>query len=328
MGPERHFCTLFDQNYLLKAIVMIESLARHCNNAVIHVLCMDERTRRILNALDLPGVLMLSLSDVEDDALLRVKRSRSIAEYCWTLSSSLCLHVMEMRPEVGAITYVDADLVFFSNLDPIFDEIGEASIAIIEHRFKQELIDREVGYGRFNVQWVGFRRTSAGMSCLRHWRSQCIEWCFARLEVGRFGDQKYLDSWPNDFPGEVHIVANPGAGVAPWNYTEYVFHAIDDKIFVNSSPLVFYHFHQFQLLSGGRYDYMSAAYLDRTPIPFLIYRHYEVELSLVLGRVNSVEPGFDAGIRPASLVLARRFVQKFVPVAIKNTLRRIGVHSW
>jgi len=69
----------------------------------------------------------------------------------------------------------------------LFDEIGDSSIAIIEHRFSPRLKDREVN-GRFCVEWNGFRRDDQGLDCLSRWRAQCIEWCYYRLEDGKMGE--------------------------------------------------------------------------------------------------------------------------------------------
>ena len=52
------------------------------------------------------------------------------------------------------------------------------------------------------------------------WRKQCLEWCFYKLEDGKMGDQKYLDEWPDQY-ASCHIIENMGAGIAPWNYSQY-----------------------------------------------------------------------------------------------------------
>lgn len=300
---------------------MIRSLASHCLNAKIYVLCMDEHTKFILESMDLPYVNCISLNEVEGEDLLKAKADRGVAEYCWTLSSGFTSYVMEKFPEIDFLTYVDADLLFYSDVQPLFDEIADASIAIIEHRFTERLKDREVN-GRFCVEWVSFRRDEQGMACLSRWRDQCLEWCYYRLEDGKMGDQKYLDEWPSRYTG-CHILMHPGAGIAPWNYAQYVFegNAITG-IKVEGALLIFYHFHQFQLLDNGRFDRLSTFYTSECSEPASVYETYEAHLQACLLDVRKIVPGFKGGLKPASRVFGRRLVQQFVPMWAKEIARR------
>lgn len=319
---KRYFCTLFDSGYLLKGVAMLKSLARHCPDAHVHVLCMDRQTQDILTKLDLPHISCIPLSDLEDEALLEAKKDRGVAEYCWTLSPCLPWYVLQNNPYIDFITYLDADLLFYSPVQPLFDEIGESSIAIIEHRFTPRLQDREVN-GRFCVEWVSFRRDEEGMACLSRWREQCIEWCYYRLEEGRMGDQKYLDEWPARYPS-CHILQHPGAGIAPWNYAQYAFGWNQSGgITVQGVPLIFYHFHQFQLLDSGTYDRLSAFYTSESPEPGPVYEAYESALKEILLEVRAVVPDFSGGLQPAAKVAGRRWVQRFVPRAVKDLLHRL-----
>lgn len=301
---------------------MLRSLFEHCPGARVHVLCMDELSRKILERMNFPAVSCISLEELETEDLLRVKRGRNIAEYCWTLSSSLPFWVMEQNPEIELLTYLDADLMFYSSVLPLFDEIGNASVAIIEHRFTPRLRYLEAK-GRFCVEWVSFRRDKEGIACLNRWREQCIEWCYDRLEDGRMGDQKYLDEWPSLYTA-VHVLQHAGAGVAPWNFPNYRFATLDDGgISVDGASLIFYHFHQFQILENGRFNRISSFYTAEQAEPKAIYQMYESKLKAAIDDVRKLSPGFSAGMKSASLVASRRWVQMFLPRYVKEVLKRV-----
>jgi hypothetical protein len=239
------YCSLWDRNYCAKGLALYESLAKHSSEPfTLHVLAMCTQTEKILNELALPNLHVMSLAAFELALNLKpIREGRSWAEYCWTVASSLMEYLM---PWVGpeGITYLDSDLMFFSDPKAIFNELGERSLAIIPHRFPEPKRHMERN-GVFNVGWVTGRNTEAGRRCITRWAAQCREWCFNRNEGGKFGDQSYLDSWPTDLPGEVAIIENVGAGLAPWNIANYRLSASGDITMVDDRALVFYHFHEF-----------------------------------------------------------------------------------
>jgi hypothetical protein len=172
------------------------------------------------------------------------------------------------------------------------------------------------------VEWNSFRRDEQGLACLSRWREQCIEWCYYRLEDGKMGDQKYLDEWPNRY-SNCHILMHPGAGIAPWNYAQYQFgQTKTGSITVNGAPLIFYHFHQFQLLQNGKFDRLSSFYTSECPEPSLIYSIYEDKLKDCLLDVYTIAPMFNDGFKRSENVYLRRLIQKFIPSNIKNLLRK------
>jgi hypothetical protein len=72
-----------------------------------------------------------------------------------------------------------------------------------------------------------------------------MEWCFIRSEDGKFGDQKYLDDWPQRFGGVV-VLRHKGAGLAPWNAAQYSVAWKEGRFTVGDAPLIFFHFHGFK----------------------------------------------------------------------------------
>jgi hypothetical protein len=168
---------------------------------------------------------------------------------------------------------------------------------------------------------VGFRRDEEGLACLRRWKEQCIEWCYHRLEDNRMGDQKYLDAWPSMY-ADLHILQNPGAGVAPWNYSQYKFFYNDNCIMVNDLPLIFYHFHQFQILNNSKFDRLSSSYRLLGKEPELVYEYYEAAIISALNDVKKISPFFYDGMKPSFKIKLHRAIQLFFPQKLKESLKK------
>jgi hypothetical protein len=277
----RHYCTCFDFNYLFKGLALYHSLTRHAPGSTLWVLCLDSATERVLHELRLPGLHTVPLEALEaaERKLLAVKPSRSRVEYYFTCTPAFLWHLLTRVPGTAPITYLDADLYFFSSLDPVITESGAGSITILPHRFPPALQPLE-RYGTYNVSWLTFMDDRAGRECLAWWRDRCIEWCYDRLEDGKFADQKYLDEFPVRFP-DVHVVEHKGAGVAPWNVAA---HPISGPIpggpggpSAGGAPLVFYHFHAFKRVTSWLFEPGLARYgarmtpelRDRVYLPYL-----------------------------------------------------------
>jgi hypothetical protein len=287
-----YYVTLFDSNYLTRGLVMYRSLVRHANEFHLWIICFDDLAYQLLQQLNLDQVTLVSLSEFEDSELLQIKPQRTRQEYCWTCTPSTLLYVFNTESHVDTITYLDADLMFFSSPEPIFTEAENASILLTEHRYLPEY-DESTIYGIHNVQFMMFRRNFEGLNALKWWRDRCIEWCYARFENGKFGDQKYLDDWKERFTG-VHVVQHLGAGLAPWNAAQYHLTKNREDICVEKYPLIFYHYH------GLKIHPFKIGYLSSYPLtPKLcewIYSPYYQELNQSYREIQNLIPGFKLGI--------------------------------
>ena len=244
----RQFCTLFDINYLPRGLVMYRSLERTSPSYRLWVFCMDAETAGVLRRLDLPSLNIVSLSDLEahNPELLSTKRDRTQVEYCWTATPAVCRYVLDVDDEATEVTYLDADLMFFSDPEPLFDELGDRATLIVPHRYAPEHRHKEPTSGTYNVEWLTFRRDPDGLAALHWWHDRCIEWCYFRWEDGKLGDQKYLDDFPRLFD-RVRVLEHPGGGLAPWNVTAHHLDEQDGRVEVDGRPLVFYHYHSLRL---------------------------------------------------------------------------------
>jgi hypothetical protein len=263
------FCTYFDSHYLTRGLALYFSLRTHCPDLELYVLCMDDDAHASLLALNLRGLIPTPLSDLEaaDPSLLGTKANRSRIEYYFTCTASFPLYLMRRERNIELITYLDADLYFYSSPLPLFEELGAGSVGMIAHRFPEALKSREQ-FGLYNVGWITFRNDDAGIECLTWWRSQCIDWCYDRLEGDRFADQKYLDQWPKRFR-RVVVLTHPGANLAPWNVERHHLRIEESGVFVDGKPLIFFHFHG--LKQKGRWLY-DPSWKDYAVTPSRILR--------------------------------------------------------
>jgi hypothetical protein len=292
----RYYCTYFDRNYLYKGLALYRSLHRHSTQFTLWILCFDEETYNILDRMKLREVKLISLSEFEQHnlELLEVKRTRNQVEYYWTCTPSLPYYILRHHPEIDIITYFDADLYFYQDLHPLYTELGQKSILIVGHRYSPDHIAAQSRRGIFNVSILSFRNNSDGLTCLRWWRDRCLEWCFNRVEEGRFGDQKYLDDWPVRFPN-THVLQHKGIGLAPWNISSYDVRMSNGKIYVDGQELIVYHFHSLRIINRSIYDLASQSYRITKDHVHMLYRPYLRELQQAMCDVHCIARDFNFG---------------------------------
>ncbi|MDB5239109.1 MAG: hypothetical protein JWO00_444 [Candidatus Parcubacteria bacterium] len=292
-----NFCTLFDKNFLARGMALYQSLLEQRPGFILWVLCMDDEAYRMLERLGFTGMRLLRVAEVEDARMLAVKPTRTAVEYCWMFSSALPLYILEQNPGIDAITYLDADMYFYAPLDEIFQEFATSSVLLIPHGFSAEHEHREKTSGIYNVGMMTFTNDTNALEALRWWKDRVIEWCFARFEDGKYGDQLYLNDWPARFKG-VHVLKHPGANVASWNTSRFRFRPDEngfsgiEKTGGQKFRLIFFHFHGLKIYSDRKGDiraYPITTYENN------IYRHYVGVLDAAYKRIRTIDPSWDYG---------------------------------
>lgn len=257
-------CTLFDSNYLDKGMALYESLEKAAGEFKLYIFAFDNIAKEILDSMHYKNAVVIGYESFENDKLSEIKKERSKAEFCWTCSSVIIEYVLDVYKEKSC-TYIDADMYFYGNPDVLYKEIVDSgcSVGISPHRFKKGPAYRENirRSGRYCVQFNTFINNEEGRQVLTEWKNQCLDWCYRRIENGKYGDQKYLDNWLQKY-NCVHELEHLGSGVAPWNTGNYVkIMKRKEKIFLldeNSkwSQLIFYHFEALKYLETN-YIYLN-----------------------------------------------------------------------
>ncbi len=229
---------------------------------------------------------VVSLEEFETPALLKVKQERSRAEYCWTCTPWTIRHVLDRFHE-PMCTYIDADMMFYSSPQYIFDDMRAkgCSTLITPHRLnpasvRQRRTERHVG--TYCVEFNTFFNDSNGNEALNWWAEQCLAWCYYTPDVDApaYGDQKYLNEFPTRFSG-VYICEEWGAGIAGWNARQLRFvpgTEAEPQVEVRATgkryPVVFVHFAGISRLFG---DFVNAnsGTADRTLHRTLIAPYFD-----------------------------------------------------
>lgn len=175
----------------------------------------------------------------------------------------------------------------------MFDSLGSGSIFIVPHDYDEKIYGDHALPGRFNVGVMAFRRDERGLKCLEWWRDRCIEWCRFEAEDGKWGDQGYLEDWPERFQGVV-ISDHSGIHAGPWNIGKYgITSDIGKHTLLNSKPLVCYHFHSMSMINDrtalihGGHTFMSPMIRDSIYRPYVCaVRRALRELSIAGHRVH------------------------------------------
>ncbi len=312
----RYYCTLFDRNYLARGLSLYTSLqSRSSEPFRLYVLALDESTFQLLNVLNAPDIVVIPLQMVEMKLdLYKVRESRNWREYCWTLASQLMeylMGIMDYRWGGPRITYLDSDLYFFADPEIIHHDIYGHSIAIVPHRFPSNTAKRLTDNGAYNVGWLSIDPAfESGRKCLTKWAAQCRDWCYHRNESGKFADQGYLNSWPEEYGESCFVIKHIGVGLAPWNSGQYNVNSsqhqswsvpkVDLGVTVSvkrehlkpdefplTYPVIFYHFHEFE------HDHTVIKRLTRWPISTevrqFIYGPYIGEICRSVGTITELE---------------------------------------
>ena len=318
-----NFYTFFDKNYLYKGIALYCSLQKTCSDFVLFVLCGDEITYNLLSKMNLSNVKLISLQELEreDTDLLSIKNTRTHAEYLWTTKASLALFLFKKYPQLESVSYLDADLYFFSNPQPLFDELNDDSILITKSDLSPEY-KRLLSQAPYNTQFIIFKNHPESIKVLEWWRKKLIERCYGRPNSLLFwrnyknqnmqgADQIYLKDWLTRFKG-IHVLQNNKLCLGPWNANKYYISLKDDVIYMKDTRLVFYHYHSFSIHNETSFTLTDGAYRINKSALKLIYHPYIEEIKSIIKEIRHLKPDFNYGFTPMTVQRRLRYTIKKV----------------
>lgn len=288
------YCTIFDSNYLARALVLYSSLMRVNDDSIFAFYCIDDRSAELLNKMQLDRSMIVRHDDFATKELIEIQPLRSRGEYCWTCKPIVLLDLMDRIPGVDWVVYVDTDMMFFS--DPDAELNGQnAHYVITPHRFHPAFTKFEKEAGKYNAGYAAVRRSNEGRQTIDWWKNQCLTSCSSVPTESTYADQKYLNSLLRYFPFG-HSSNHKGINAAPWNIENYRISVAGDMVSVDDMQLILYHFQGLQLFDDGT----ASLYMGDRRLPddirSAIYMPYISEIIRAYSLIRKNIPEFRDGL--------------------------------
>lgn len=236
----RNYCSIVDETYIVRAQALWKSFQRHCQPYHWHVLVLDEPTLKALCPLENVSIdaygdwCPVSMPIPED--LRKAREHLDWNVFIWAFKPTWLLYLLQHK-KLEHVSYVDADCYFFSSPDALYDEIGDASLAVVPHRFSP-MQEHYSANGMYNGGFIYVKDCEHTQCCLQEWSKVCTD-----HHNGKHTEQKHLNTWPGRW--DARVIRHKGVNLAPWNQSrQYTYGIRERKIWVDQYPLVFYHFHQ------------------------------------------------------------------------------------
>jgi len=218
---------MFDKNYYDEGVRCLKSAEKY--GAKSYALCLDQETKDKIG----PEALLLSEIEKMFPVLSEIKNSRPWNAYVLTLRPFLPEFIFRYCGEKQIIC-VDSDMVFYSDLEEIDQEMGDDSF-MVAHTEMESI--------PFNDGFIVAKDDLNTKNILSWWQTKVMEWCLWEWKGNLFCAEGYLrilKEEPNKFFG-VKLTKHPGINLGPWNMRKHNIIEKDGIITVDGKKLICFH---------------------------------------------------------------------------------------
>jgi hypothetical protein len=247
-----HAFTSCSYSYLNRARVLGATLRAQHPDWVVWLVMTDKEPEGF--TLDLAKEdfdRLITAEDLFGDGTEQWLFGHDIVEACTAVKGRASCHILD-DPTCTKLFYFDPDIAIFNSMSPVVDLLSNHSIVLTPHQIDPDrkdlpmaIRDNEItslDYGVFNLGFVAIANDKEGRRFAEWWDDRLQDWCYDRLDIGLFVDQKWCNLVPCFFDN-VKILRDPGYNVASWNLSQRVMrYDAEGTAEINDVPLRFYHF--------------------------------------------------------------------------------------
>jgi hypothetical protein len=243
-----HVFTSCAYNYFPKIRLLFNSIKKYHPEWTTHLILADKRSQDF----DIDNQILDEVVFIEDLNIPNYRAwifEHNIVELSTAIKPFMFERFMS-QAECKKVIFLDPDIVLFSRLDDIVQELDTFNMVLIPHQASPEssmegIIDNEIGslrYGVFNLGFLGVANTKVGRDFINWWSKRTYHFCKDDIPNGLFTDQKWINLVPALFDG-VRINRSTRHDVANWNMPiRKLTKSKTGNYLVDGNPLGFYHF--------------------------------------------------------------------------------------
>lgn len=265
---ERVVCTVATKNFLAHVRTLASSLLKH-NPDVTFYLLLADKPDGCFDPQNEPFHI-LTVDDLgHQDAIAKMSFYYNPFEFCNSLRAYLHDYLLN-NTDTQSWLYLDSDIMVFSSLDTIFNQVEQFDIVLSPHALTpvpSEQIDLELSFlraGVFNSGFLGLSRSEKTRSFVEWYKHRLTYYSFDDLGAGHirglFVDQKWLNLAHVYFDAS-SLLTHPGANIGHWNLHERQLTGdLHQGFFVNGQPLLFCHFSGWDIEAPYKVSKYSSFY--------------------------------------------------------------------
>jgi hypothetical protein len=235
-----NYCTYFDKNFIVQGLTCIHTLKKYNKDVFFYILALDQKTKLKLESLNLSfiKVIELNLLYKKFPILQKEKKKRNLGEFFFLITPFLINFLLKYQ-KINHVIYVDADLIFFSDVTKIKSLFKKNDILASYH----DPDDNKITTGKYNVGFLVFRNNIKVLNLLRIWMKQCMISTTIDNNYSNIicGDQKYLESWEKNKQFRFSGIKIKNFNIGAWNITKKNFSKKNGTLMCDNSKLCCIH---------------------------------------------------------------------------------------